>query len=550
MKIKDSSILLQDLIIIGLLLMSIFITSPISTDPLNLPRLTIVGTIATGLIYLLYINRHTLQVPKIILIISVLIFLNILAIHFFTQNPKIEIFYGISGSNIGTLSIISIWIFFLATIQVSSESFLTKILRILKIISLASITYSLFQAFNLDPLAWNNTYSPVIGFLGNPNFQSTFLGIVSLIYISGVLHIQKFQLKNIFDVIACGVIIFLLIKAGSTQGFVILFIGSLILGFFRYQEKNKRFAIFLLVSIPVSLFVGLLDLLRLVPWNSYFYEFSISARGDFWRAAIRMVRENPFLGIGFDRFRDNYFIYRDDTAGARDGASMVVRSSHNYLLDWASMGGIPFLVLNFSIVLLTSISAFRLVKAKSILTPREGVLVAMWAGYTVQGLISVQQLGILIWGWVFSGLIIGLDCVNQINTNPRKYETFRQLKVNKPMFLLILTIGFLISSPPLIQDVQFRNAIESTNLQQLISNASNFPKNTDLMNESIKLLLLSNNRQSAYELIQTAIRNNPKNFTSWELYSKVPNLTESEQKIIRENFFALNPNQKQILDFG
>ena len=36
-------------------------------------------------------------------------------------------------------------------------------------------------------------------------------------------------------------------------------------------------------------------------------------------------------------------------------------------------------------------------------------IVGAWAAYHVQSLVSINQLGLAIWGWVLSGLIIGYE---------------------------------------------------------------------------------------------------------------------------------------------
>ena len=68
---------------------------------------------------------------------------------------------------------------FIGAVVIASAKFVSSFARMLLIAGGLSIGYGLLQTIGADPIKWVNQYSPVIGFLGNPNFQSAFMGITA-----------------------------------------------------------------------------------------------------------------------------------------------------------------------------------------------------------------------------------------------------------------------------------------------------------------------------------------------------------------------------------
>jgi O-antigen ligase len=94
------------------------------------------------------------------------------------------------------------------------------------------------------------------------------------------------------------------------------------------------------------------------PLSTLLYQDSITYRGDYWRAGIRMISEHPLFGVGFDSFGDYYFRYRDLTSATRRGPLIYTNSAHNYFIDFAANGGLFYLLLY---LLFTSFEIYFLV---------------------------------------------------------------------------------------------------------------------------------------------------------------------------------------------
>jgi hypothetical protein len=88
---------------------------------------------------------------------------------------KLQQLFGTNGRNTGLITYLAFSALFLVSMATSNALFLKKFLTVVLVISGASLGYGLIQAIEVDPFDWENRYSPVFGFLGNPNFQSSLL---------------------------------------------------------------------------------------------------------------------------------------------------------------------------------------------------------------------------------------------------------------------------------------------------------------------------------------------------------------------------------------
>jgi hypothetical protein len=90
---------------------------------------------------------------------------------------------------------------------------------------MASLCYGVVQALGGDPFDWVNPYSPVFGFLGNPNFQSSLLGVLGAVVFTQLLSGSvNSQIKGAYLVYLL-VTVYVIKETDSQQGFLVLLIG-------------------------------------------------------------------------------------------------------------------------------------------------------------------------------------------------------------------------------------------------------------------------------------------------------------------------------------
>jgi hypothetical protein len=149
------------------------------------------------------------------------------------------------------------------------------------------------------------------------------------------------------------------------------------------------------------------------PLVKYFYKVSVTYRGDYWRAGWRMFTSHPWFGVGLDRYGANFRYYRDATQVARRGPDIISNATHDVPLQLASTGGI-FVLLAF--LALTGFILWRGIVALRSTTGVEQLVVATvfgaWAAYEAQSIISIDNLGIAIWGWILGGAVVGISIVD------------------------------------------------------------------------------------------------------------------------------------------
>jgi O-antigen ligase len=537
--------LIRFTLIWALVVTSLVITPWISYDPLNIPKLASLVTFSSGLIVIMILNRSTLflRSNKPVLFIA-LGFLIWSILGFLLSSNKTEMFYGVTGRQTGLLAYISFLTIFLAAVVVSSSNLNFKVLNALVCCGSLSAIYGLIQFLGLEGISWINSYNRIIGFFGNPNFQSSFMGISATAALA-LINIRNKFLSGLyisFIIIA----IYIIYLTQSRQGFLVLLIGASIVVYFflRSSEILSRFKNFYLLVIIIGAISIISDMLQISPWSPFIYKSSITYRGDFWRAGWNMTLDNPLLGVGFDGFRDNYRSYKDLDAALRPIPDAVVDSAHNVFLDISTAGGFPLLFIYLTLIFYTFRSILKIMqRSKANDLALSGVF-SCWVAYLAQSLISMNNIGIAIWGWVFSGLIIGYE----INTRDNKLQE-RIIKNEYPRILQFsgFLLGLIIVLPQIIVDAQFRSAVDSKDYSKIYKNITQWPQSVKrivLISEDLRIAgFLVQSRELALE----AIKLNPNNFEAWLALGRLPNSSPEElEKVIQKlrELDPLNPGLK------
>ena len=91
--------------------------------------------------------------------------------------------------------------------------------------------------------------------------------------------------------------------------------------------------------------------------------------------------------------------------------SLTVQSNaaHNVFLDIGSNGGFILIILYLIIVVSIFYLGVKNILRMEKFDPFYTAIFASWVGYQAQSVISINQIGLALWGWVLSGLIIGYE---------------------------------------------------------------------------------------------------------------------------------------------
>ena len=532
--------ILSNLVVWGAVVISLLIT-PFSYDPLNVSKFTVLIIVGFSIYSLILTNEEMLKDNRYKLILfasstfSTLGLISILA----TQLNLLQQIFGATGRNTGFLTYLALNGIFLGAAFISDKKLIERIVKFLFISGIISLTYGLIQVFNLDPLNWTNSFSPVIGFLGNPNFQSSFMAITATSVFSMILNNSAKLKWRIAFSIYIALALFSIYKSNSQQGFLVFGMGILVVSIFwiksNFQSKTL-ISTFLLFTTGV-VFATALDILQKAPWTSVFYKESVSNRGDLWRAGWRMTLDHPVFGVGFDNYGDLYRRYRDTAAISARGVDTISNTAHNVFLDISTSGGFPLLFAYLVIIGITLRAAIKLfMRTKTFDAPLVGI-VGAWFAYMAQSFISINQIGLAVWGWVLSGSVIGYEIYTRDNAQISNQKTTGNLGT----VLIGGFTGLIIGIPPFVSDLVYRNALDSREIIRVESAAYQWPQNGDRMIQIANSFRDNDLSDQATKVARDATIFAPERYEAWQALASLPNLPAAEKAQAYAKLKELDP---------
>ena len=410
-------------------------------DPINLPKFQFfsIATITLAMYFLVTKVRIDLKKFKVVLI-SLIAFIVALLVSVIGSGTIYKGLIGTYGRNLGMLTYSLFALLMLLTALRAKRENIEYALYSLFLLGAIETSYGVLQHLGLDPIDWRNPYSPIIGSFGNPNYMSAFLGVTA---ITSLYFFSKS--KNIFiraaSLLQILVSVWLIQASSSSQGLLAIYLGAGLFAVSLFEKnrlaKNLGGTIFL-----VGLLLGIIGILNRGPM-SFVYQSSISARGDYWRAALSMFKSNPIIGVGLERYGDYFGIHRDMQQVTLRGYGTFSDNAHNVFLQFLSTGG-AFLFLAYlvmiSIVASYSIRIFR----RNNDDFKSRAIVSSWVGALAISLLSPENIGFTIWSWVLGGLIIGL-CKNEEDGEIVTKLSYRK-KAAKAQFstLRVTMVGVLL----------------------------------------------------------------------------------------------------------
>jgi O-antigen ligase len=520
---------------------TLLVTPFFSYDPINVPRflsILIFGLI--GLFLLLGSKKELLGLKYRKVVVASVGFVGWSLVALLVSKINLtEGVFGVSGRQTGFLAYFSLIALMVSAVFSSSANLQNKLGRLLVLVGLVSGLYGLLQSFGGDPFDWINPYSPVFGFFGNPNFQASFMGMAAVAAVALVLKSSEKLIIRIGFLAFVLLALFNIYKSKSQQGYLVFLAGVVVVGYLyvRGSTKLKKLNLVYAVASVVGFVAVLLDILQKSPWSSILYKESVTFRGDFWRAGLKMTLDNPVFGVGLDGYRDHYRASRDLVTALRPGSDAMTDSAHNVFLDISSGGGFPLLIIYVFLVGLTIFSAIKVIRRSKGFDVGFAAVLGAWVAYLAQSVISINQLGLAVWGWILMGSIIGYE----INTR-EKIET-KSVKSAYPTVAigLGLIIGLGVGLPLMVADATFRSTVKAGDVIKIEASVRQWPQSVSRMTLAAQILREGNLPERSIVIAREAVEFNPMNYEAWKELSLQPNATESEQKQALETMKKLDP---------
>jgi O-antigen ligase len=548
--------LLGKYLLVAAVSVTLFVSPWNSIDPVNLPKLTVLGVLgfiagALGLSNSTFLKARR---NRPLLVLIALFILQLTLVLLIGKQDFSFKFYGTPSRNTGYLAYLSLtFILFASAIAVSRQLLSKFVIALIGTGGLLAV-YGLAQSRGLEIWGYVNSYSSnVFGTFGNPNFQSAFMGITAAVSITWVL----FSSINFWSRLALLLITVLAITnvaLSSEQGYL-NFIAGVSGAILVYLFSKRKYVLAWIFFAFVSLggFFLLLGILNRGPLASVIYEVSLQARGFFWRAALNIMIDHPFFGVGPDGFGDWYRRSRTPPS-SEFNAAIVADTAHSIPLDIAASGGVPLLFLYLAIFGLAAVSIVKIVKRSSEFDVVFASIVAAWVAYQAQSVISINQLGLGIWGWSLTGLLIGYE----LNTRDGKDLSLQKapkgkLKSNNsiPAVSLLMAVaagavGLAVSLPPYLAANQYYKAVQSGDLARFQQSAYLKPYDKNRFLDTSKILTKNNLDKQAIEVLIDATEIYPDSFELWRNWSQIPSATTAQVAKAKSEMKRLDPFNPEL----
>jgi O-antigen ligase len=529
------------------------------TDPVNAPKLAVLGLGSFAVMGLLVTNyKVVVRNSNKWALFGVLMFLlGLLPPLFFSGANSTQMVYGVYGRNTGLLSYFAFAILFLASQLLHTSDQINRVLKYFLFAVVSNQIISLLQILGLNPLRVNDLFGTIIGTFGNPNFISAFMGMSAIMSMAFSQKYKLFSKMWFFFTINYLVSIWLVFVSNSKQGLIIVLSGAmLILFFLLYHSKVHRVYLRMYSVLLVgAVLLGLLGIANKGPLSSLIYESSIGYRIRYWLAGIEMFKSNFFHGVGLNSYGDWYRATRDAQSIIAPGLEVTSNSAHNIYIDYAANGGV-LLILGYSILALLIIKiSYRAFRESVEFNPVLTTLFVGWFGYSIQGLVSIDQIGLTVWGWLLGGLLIAYSNIVTNNSGEKNIPEVKQRKnsgveplpARSAVGIFVFTlIGGLIYFQSFLVDIKWGAAMRSGDPTQITSAALDWPRDENKLGSASFIFAQNKLELQGLDLAREGVKAFPRSTNLWRSIFQNQSASITERKLALVKMIELDPRNEEL----
>ena len=199
----------------------------------------------------------------------------------------------------------------------------------------------------------------------------------------------------------------------------------------------------------IGAFVGLLaiaGMLQKGPLSSLLYKGSVTVRGYYWDAGIAMVRANPFFGVGYDSYGSYFKEYREVGYPLKYGFGITSTNAHNLPIQIFSTSGVFVGAAYMAITIFIFVVGLRaILRASNNQKLQIGGVLSAWIAYQAQSIVSIDNIGISIWGWALGGAVLGTSFLNSSLTPTQQNKKLADIQLLRPVISFILVVFTLVT---------------------------------------------------------------------------------------------------------
>jgi O-antigen ligase len=428
------------------------------------------GIGALFVFYILGSRKIKLTNVEYFLIISVVLVCVLTTISSGMEN---RYWWGVFSRANGNLTNVAFLLLTLIITTYFSSKLVNRIYFIALVALVLQCIYGLIQYFRLDPIPWENPHSPVITFFGNPNFSAAsfgFLAIAIFRYLDiSELKSGRIGIRNVALSVVFLLSVFLNYQTKSIQGLATLALGAYVFLGLNYLFGVREFRMKALLRFAYLLFPILIGIgfAGKGPLGAKIKQETFLNRLEYWRIAFHIIKDFPLFGIGPDGYSQFYQLYRSPEYTVRYGTGLSSSAAHNVLLQWGTNYGLAGIAI-YGFLIVLCLRRFLLINKRVQSTDKVlfQITFTLWITYQATALISIEQIGVAIWGWIFTGIILGWSnkFIEQGDFKTAHFSSSANSRVISSgldgfVFLTALVLAFP-STIHLRQDLALRKAVQ------------------------------------------------------------------------------------------
>jgi hypothetical protein len=175
-------------------------------------------------------------------------------------------------------------------------------------------------------------------------------------------------------------------------------------------------------------------------------------------------------------------------------------------------------------------------------------------GYLAQSVISVNQIGLAVWGWILMGLLLGINRdtdSNQLgNMDTKRKKTTKVETGSSPTLILVgffgAFLGIALSILPIKNSIAYTSSLRTGDVNQLMSNALQHPIQAERIFDIVMLFNANNLEVNSLDLLRRAVVLFPNKFEIWQALSVMTNATPSEKSEALSQMKRLDPHNPDL----
>jgi O-antigen ligase/cytochrome c-type biogenesis protein CcmH/NrfG len=496
-------------------------------DPINIPKFFILvmlsawvlGTVVAGFsqdgIRKLSVGQWAILAFALAMILAAVL-----------TDVRYTAFFGTSQRNDGALSYVALAILAIAASMSFDIAHLFQFRNGLLVVGALLTFYGVLQTTGNDPFTWVLVYGPIMGTLGNPDFMSAAIGVSAIATVWMILSTKE-MLPRAGTIILLLLELFVLRRSGSLQGLLAFAFGLVVLVLAKLWQLNTRYGVIGIVFVGLCAIPTFLGFVNRGPLASYLFRSTLKNRQDYWHAAIGMFKAHPLVGVGLERFGENYGLYAPQIQVVH---GQTTNNAHNVFLQLAATGGLlvilPYLFL-IGVIFLTSIRAIRMTRGQAQIDLI--AVTAIWIALLLVSLISIDNLGVAVWFWISGGVLYAIahESLKEDEKKPKERKSSskkarevapRSASYVGPIVSLVLAVLMLIpmisvwKTSAAVFDLQGNRSQLSPAqfLDKMNTVAGIQPKNSQTYYALADIAMRINNPQLALKYLKMVIEKDPK----------------------------------------